>query len=424
MILLKNGTIVDPKTGYVGKEDILIEKDTIKAIGQNLPQDMDTQVIDCTNQMIGPGLVDVHVHFRDPGYTNKEDIMTGAQAAKRGGYTSVVLMANTNPVVDQPETISYVLEKGKKTGINIYTCATITKKMKGQELTHFKELLEAGAIGFTDDGVPILSEELAFQAMKQAVELGSVLSFHEEDPKYIRENGINHGVASKFLGIYGSDRQAEITMVERDLRLARQTGAKINIQHISSKEAVALIRKAKRENNTCNIFAEATPHHIVLTEEDVLKWKSLAKMNPPLRGKGDRQAIIEGLLDGTIDMIATDHAPHTKEEKEKELTSAPSGIIGLETALPLVHEALVEDHFMPFLQLFCIMSYNPAKMYQINAGFLAKDGPADLCIFDPNRRWRIEKFESKSDNSPFIGRELHGKVVTTICKGQIVYQSK
>ena len=316
MIILKNGIMADPATGFMGKKDIAIFDGVIFSIEDEILPENGDEVIDCTDKIIGPGLVDVHVHFRDPGFTYKEDIESGAKAAIKGGFTSVVLMANTKPAVDSKETIEYILEKGKQTGIHIYTCATITKGMQGKEKNDFESLLKAGASGFTDDGVPILDENLVREIMLDAVKNNTVLSFHEEDPAYITNNGINRGKASEYFGIGGSDRQAEISMVERDLKLALETGAVVNFQHLSTKEAIDLIREAKKQGE--NIHAEATPHHIALTEEAAIKYGTMAKMNPPLRTEDDRQAIIEGLKDGTIDLIATDHAPHSKRKKRKK----------------------------------------------------------------------------------------------------------
>lgn len=420
MIILKNGTMTDPATGFVGKKDIAISDGVIFAIEDEITPDKEDEVVDCTDKIIGPGLVDVHVHFRDPGFTYKEDIESGAKAAIKGGFTSVVLMANTKPAVDSKETIAYILEKGKKTGIHIYTCATITKGMQGKEKNDFKELLEAGACGFTDDGVPILDENLVREIMLDAVKNNTVLSFHEEDPAYITNNGINRGKASEYFGIGGSDRQAEISMVERDLKLALETGAVVNFQHLSTKEAIALIREAKKQGK--NIHAEATPHHIALTEDAAIQYGTLAKMNPPLRTEEDRQAIIEGLKDGTIDLIATDHAPHSKEEKEKKITDAPSGILGLETAFALSMEKLVNSENLDILQLFCKMSYNPACLYGLNAGKIAKNAPADVIVVDINKKWSIDTFASKSQNSPFKNVPLTGKIVMTICDGKILYR--
>ena len=421
MIILKNGIMIEPKSNFQGKMDIGIEGTHIVLLNDNIiPKEGDV-VYDCTDKYIGPGLVDVHVHFRDPGFTYKEDIISGAEAAAKGGFTSVILMANTKPAVDNAETIRYIAERGKQTGIHIYTCANVTKGMQGQELTDFSSLLQEGAIGFTDDGVPLLSEELVLTAMERAVKTDSVLSFHEEDPQYISNNGINRGKASAYFGIGGSDRQAEISMVKRDLELALKTGAKVNFQHLSTKEAVELIRAAKKLPNGKNIHAEATPHHIALTEEAAIEHGTLGKMNPPLRTEEDRQALIEGLLDGTIDLIATDHAPHSAEEKSKKITDAPSGILGLETAFSIVHEELINRKNMEYLQLFCKISRNPAELYGINAGYIAEKSVADLVVFDPKREWVIDKFASKSQNSPFANQKLTGKIELTIANGEIIY---
>lgn len=421
MIIFKNGIVIDPETSYVGKKDIAVEGNVIVRIEDSIVPNALDQVIDCTGKYIGPGLVDVHVHFRDPGFTYKEDIDSGSRAAIRGGFTSVILMANTKPAVDNRETIDYVLNKGKETGIRVYTCANITKGMQGMELNDFKELLSAGAIGFTDDGVPLLDEDLVRKAMLQAKETDSVLSFHEENPEYIDNNGINRGVASEYFGVGGSDRNAEISMVKRDLRLALETGAKVNFQHLSTKEAIELIREAKKEGKAPNIYAEATPHHIALTEAAILEHGTLAKMNPPLRTEADRREIICGLLDGTIDLIATDHAPHSIEEKNKKITEAPSGITGLETAFAIANKYLVKEEKMDILQLFCKMSYNPAKMYGIEAGKLAQNFKADLVVFDPNMIWEYNETCSKSCNSPFFHTQLVGKVMMTMCDGKILY---
>ncbi len=421
MVIFKNGTIIDPKSSYMGKKDIAVEGKNIVKIADDIPVSDSDTVYDCAGKYIGPGLVDVHVHFRDPGFTYKEDIESGSLAAAKGGFTSVILMANTKPAVDNADTIAYILDKGSKTGIHVYTCANITEGMKGEQLTDFSSLLDAGAIGFTDDGVPLLREELVKKAMEQAVTTDSVLSFHEEDPQYITNNGVNRGKAGEYFGIGGSDRQAEISMVDRDLKLAVKTGAKVNFQHLSTKEAIALIREAKKLPEGKNLYAEATPHHIALTQEAVITHGTMAKMNPPLREESDRRAIIEGLFDNTIDIIATDHAPHSEEEKNKPITDAPSGILGLETAFAICNKALVLDKNMDYLQLFCKMSYNPAALYGLNAGYLAENGPADLVVFDPKKEWKIEKFASKSQNSPFLGVKLTGKIEITVSNGEIVF---
>lgn len=450
MIYITNGYVIDPKTTFEGYRDILIQGDKIVAMAkQGTPlsellkrgdaakvvekpgqkeqfsvADGQEQIeyIEAAGQIIAPGLVDVHVHFRDPGFTYKEDIKSGAAAAAKGGFTSVVLMANTKPSVDNRETLSYILEKGGKTGIHVYTCANVTKGMKGQELVDMEALSGAGAVGFTDDGVPILDEKILREALHRAAKLNVPVSLHEENPSYITNNGIHAGRAAVHYGIGGSPREAEISMVERDIRIALREEADLSIQHISTKEAVELVRQAKKKSR--HIFAEATPHHFTLTEEAAIAYGTLAKMNPPLREETDRLAIIRGLQDDTIDMIATDHAPHSAEEKEKPITEAPSGIIGLETALSLGIRELVMPGHLSMMKLFEKMSLAPAGLYHLNAGYLAEGGPADLIIFDKDAVWRVEKdkFVSKASNSPFVGEEMPGAVTHTICGGKVVYQ--
>lgn len=439
MIYIKNGTVIDPKTKTESRKDILIEDGIITELADaNNVEEMkrisaraaenQADVIDASGKYIGPGLVDVHVHFRDPGLTHKEDIETGAKAAARGGVTTVVLMANTKPVVDTVETLEYVLKKGAKTDIRVESCATITIGMQGRELTDMEALLKAGAAGFTDDGIPILDADRVKEAMEAAVKLEEKynrpvpLSFHEENPEFIENNGINKGKASRHFGIGGSDRQAEISMVERDLKIALETGACFHVQHISTKEAVELVRQAKKQAVKGNIHGEATPHHLILTEEAAIEHGTFAKMNPPLRTETDRKAVIAGVLDGTIDMIATDHAPHTDEEKAADVTKAPSGIIGLETSFSIATTVLVNANNMPLTDLFDRMSYSPCRMYGIDRGYIEKGAAADLIIFDPNEEVVYDSFLSKSRNTPFTGKKLQGKIYQTICKGKIVYQ--
>lgn len=421
MILIKNGYVIDPASGREETADLLIEEGKIIKIAPNIEADV-TEIIEAGGKIVAPGLVDVHVHFRDPGFTYKEDIESGARAAAKGGFTTVVLMANTKPAADNAETLREIIEKGEKTGIHVKTCATITQGMKGEKLTDMALLSECGAAGFTDDGVPILNGEVVKAAFAEAARLGKPLSFHEENPAYIENNGINAGKASAFYHVGGSGRQAEITMVERDLRLAEGTGADISIQHISTKEAVELVRQAKATNP--HVHAEAAPHHFTLTEDAVIKYGTLAKMNPPLREEEDRLAVIRGLQDGSIDMIATDHAPHSREEKERPITEAPSGIIGLETSLSLGIRELVDKGYLSLAELISKMSRQPAEFYRLDAGYLAEGGPADVVIFDKEEKWTAGEFVSRSQNSPFKGWELPGVVYYTICDGKIVYRKQ
>ena len=425
MILIKNGRVIDPAKGTDDVMDMVIDGGKIKAMGHYPENGEYETVIDASGLTVGPGLIDVHVHFRDPGLTYKEDIGTGTAAAKKGGFTTVVTMANTKPPVDSEETVRYVLEEGKKTGIHVLPAACVSVGMKGQELTDMDALKAAGAVGFTDDGIPLMDQKLVRQAMLKAKELDVPLSFHEEDPAFISENGIHAGEASKALGNPGPPALAEDALVARDCMLALHTGASVNIQHISSVNSVRMVKLAKELG--ADVTAEVTPHHFTLTESAVLEHGAMAKMNPPLRTEKDRLGIIEGIRDGSIDMIATDHAPHSAEEKAVEpVWKAPSGIIGLETALALAVTNLVKPGHLTMVQLMEKMSLNPAKLYRFDKGSVAEGADADLVIFDENERWTVteDDIASKSHNTPFIGAELYGRVKYTICGGRIVYEDK
>lgn len=422
MLLIKGGRVLDPKSGLDRIQDVIIDGN--KIISVETPADRDEsgfeRVIDAGGLTVAPGLIDVHVHFRDPGQTYKEDIQTGARAAAAGGFTTVVCMANTKPPVDCVETLEYVLAEGNKTAVRVLSTANITLGMKGETLTDMAALKRHGACGFTDDGIPIMNAVLVKQAMEEAVRLDVPLSFHEEDPAFISNNGINQGAVSKALGIGGSPALAEDVMIARDCMLALHTGATVDIQHISSGNSVSMIKLAKELG--ARVFAEVTPHHFTLNETAVQKAGTLAKMNPPLRTEKDRLMILDGLRDGTIDIIATDHAPHSAEEKNRPLVEAPSGIIGLETALALGITHLVRTGYLTLLQLIKKMSLNPASLYKLTQGWLGAGADADLVIFDEAQEWTVERFASKSSNSPFIGESLYGKVKYTICDGVIVYQ--
>ena len=423
-LYIKNGTIIDPHGDRIFKANILCEDGRISKISEASMEVSGMTVIDAAGLMISPGLTDVHVHFRDPGLTHKEDIVTGAGAAAKGGFTSVVMMANTKPVIDNPDTLSYVLEKGKKTGINVYSAAAVTKEMKGNELTDFKLLKDNGARGLTDDGLPIMDEELLKRAMVSAGQLNLPLSFHEENPSLIENNGINKGKASEYYKIGGSPREAEISMLERDLPLAEETKAIVNFQHLSTAEGVNLLREYRIKRGNKNIHGEATPHHFSLTEEAAVKFGTLAKMNPPLRTDDDRKAIIKGIRDGSIDIIATDHAPHSAEEKAQPLSKAPSGIIGLETSLSLAVTNLVHKEDVPWLTVIRAMTQAPSEMYGIPYCTMEAGGPADFCIFDEYAVITYASFVSKASNSPFAGETLEGRVKYTVCAGQIVYRDE
>ena len=421
MFVIKNVRILDPAsatdmTGVIG-----IENGKIAAIG-TVETKAEDQVLDGKGLVASPGLVDTHVHFRDPGLTYKEDIYSGAHAAAAGGFTSVVCMANTKPVADNVDTVSYIVDKGKKTNIHVYATAAVTKAFDGKNLTDFRDLLKAGAVGFTDDGIPIKDAKTVKAAMELAAELDVPISLHEEDPDLIERPGVNQGKVSEKLNYGGAPARSEYEMVRRDCELTLQTRAKTVIQHISSAESVEAVRQCWRRGG--RIYGEVTPQHFSATEDLVLEKGALARVNPPLRTEADRRAIIEGLKDGTLNIIATDHAPHSREEKAKDIKDAPSGMIGLETSLALGITNLVKTGELELIDLLEKMTINPAMLYHLNAGRITEGGPADLVLFDPDKKWTVEDhFYSKANNSPFIGMELTGKVQYTICGGKIVYQA-
>lgn len=420
MLLIRGGRVIDPVREVDEIMDVMIEGSQIVETGKALKVPADAEVIDATGLVVAPGLMDAHVHFRDPGLTYKEDIETGAAAAARGGFTTVVCMANTKPVVDNLETLSYVQEKGEQTPIHVLQAAAITKGLQGKELVDMEALADAGAAGFTDDGIPLMDEKLLVQAMEQAKALGLPLAFHEEDPALMSEPGVHKGKVAEQIGYGGAARAAEDVMVARDCMLALHTGASVCIQHISSKNSVELVRLAKMLG--ADVHAEATPHHFTLTEEAVLKYGTLARMNPPLRTEEDRQAIIKGIQDGTIDMIVTDHAPHSEEEKAKPMAQAPSGITGLETSLALGIYSLVDSGYITLMDLMKLMSKNPAEFYRMVPGSVEPEAPADLVIFGEKEQWTVDHFASKATNSPFKDWTLPGKVHYTICAGKIAYK--
>lgn len=419
-MIIKNALLTDPATHTSQKCDIRINDGLISEIGENLSPSASEDVISAEGLVAAPGLIDTHVHFRDPGFTHKENLHTGSLAAAKGGFTSVICMANTSPVVDNEQTLSDILTRSKDEKIRIFQAASVSLGLKGEEPTDMKALAAAGACGFTDDGIPLKNAAFLYDAMKKTAELGVPISLHEEDPSFIKNNGINHGPVSEQLGIYGSPSVAEESLVARDCLLALRSGAHVVIQHISSGRSVEIVRMYKALG--AKLHAEATPHHFTLTEEAVLKYGTLAKMNPPLRTEADRQAIIAGLADGTIDIIATDHAPHSPEEKGRSITGAPSGIIGLETSLALGITSLVRPGHLTLMQLLEKMTVNPADLYHLPSGRVEIGKAADLVLFDPEECWTPTEYLSMSSNSPFTGWQLYGKVKYTICKGDVVYR--
>lgn len=420
-VLIKSGKLINPATNFEGIVDISIEDGLIKEISPSISSDYFEydDIIDANGMVVSPGLIDIHSHFRDPGFTHKEDLLSGAESAAAGGYTTVILMANTNPKIDSVESLNYVLEKAKDCPINILQEAALTIDFK-DKLVDMDLLHKAGAAGFTNDGVPVMNTKTLRDAMLKAAQLDTVIALHEEDNSLIDNHGINAGPIAEKLGLKGAPRVSEDIMVARDCMLALETGACIDIQHISSGNAVDFIRYAKSIG--VKVFAEATPHHFTLTEDDVLEYGVLAKMNPPLRSAEDRERIIAGLIDDTIEIIATDHAPHTDKGKNVDFTKAPSGIIGLETALPLAVTELVMKNRLSMIHMLSKFTSNPARYYKLDKGNIEIGKVADICIFDPDQEYRVKGFKSKSSNSPFLGRSLYGKVKYTLVAGKIVYK--
>lgn len=416
-MIFKNIRLVDPANGRDFVTDVEISDGKIKSIEKT-----NKTGIDMMGKIMAPGFIDAHVHFRDPGQTEKEDIETGSMAAARGGFTSVICMANTRPVMDSKELIEDFVKRASELKINVYTVSALTKGFKGSEIVNMEENLEAGAVAFTDDGIPDMRTDIVKAAMEKAKDLDVVISFHEEDPSLIKENGVNHGKVSEELNIYGSPRTAEDVMVARDGALSLYTGAKVVIQHISSGVSVDLVRFYK--SHGAKLYAEVTPHHFTLTEDAVLEHGTRAKMNPPLRTSCDREKILKGIADGTIDMIATDHAPHTKEEKDREITKAPSGITGLETSFSLANMHLLKKGIIDLKKLVELMSTNAARLYNIPGGEIKVGEESDFVIFDTTTKWKFEESLSKSKNTPFLNEEMEGKIWMSFAKGEIAYIDK
>ena len=422
MLLIKNGRVMDPKSGLDQVCDVLVEGKKIVKIGQNL-EAADAQVLDASGLVVAPGLVDIHVHFREPGQTHKEDIHTGALAAAAGGFTTVVMMANTNPTISTVETLQEVLESASRENIHIKSVATITENFDGQHLTDFKALLAAGAVGFSDDGIPLTNAGIVRQALIEARKNDTFISLHEEDPNLNGILGFNEHIAKEHFNFCGATGVAEYSMIARDVMIAYDAKAHVHIQHLSKAESVKVVEFAQKLG--AQVTAEAAPQHFSKTEALLLTKGSSAKMNPPLRLESDRLAVIEGLKSGVISVIATDHAPHHADEKNvADITKAPSGMTGLETSLSLGLTYLVEAGHLSLMELLEKMTVNPASLYDFNAGFLVEEGPADITIFDPKAdRLVSDHFASKAANSPFVGEELKGQVKYTICDGEIVFQA-
>ncbi|HHU51660.1 MAG TPA: dihydroorotase [Firmicutes bacterium] len=418
---LKNGFLVDPAAGRSGKLDLIIEDGAVAQVGADLDP-TDCQVFDLEGLYVLPGLVDVHTHLREPGEEEKETIATGARAAAKGGFTSVAAMPNTKPPADQSTVINYVLSKAQAEAVvHVYPVGNITKGGKGEEMAELGELAAAGAVAFSDDGASVMNAETQRAAFEYGKLFDKVFLLHCEDANLARDGSMHEGAVSTRLGLKGIPALAEEIIVARDLQLAEATGAHIHICHVSTKRSVELIQEAKLRG--VKVTAEATPHHLSLIDEDVIGFNTATKVNPPLRSRTDREALRRGVMDGTINLIATDHAPHTREEKLKEYPLAPCGMIGLETALGIILTEFYHTGLLDLLAIVELMSLRPARLLKISGGTLAPGTPADLIVVDPNLKWevRAEDFASKSCNSPFIGKELTGKNLATMVDGRWVY---
>lgn len=423
--LLKNGTLIDYKTNTFDKFDILIEDDKISKIDKDIKENADN-VIDCTNLNIMPGMIDMHCHLREPGGEHKETIETGSKSAVAGGFTTICPMPNTKPTPDNPETLIYIIDEAKRVNLcNVLPFSSVTKGEKGEELVDFKEQLDAGAIAFSDDGMPIENATKIRDAMIKINRLNSFISEHCEE-KSVSSGAINAGRVAETLGVGGVLPEAEEIMASRDIVIAETNHLKTHICHISTATSVNMIRDAKKRG--VGVTCETCPHYFTFTVDEVLKSGVNAKMNPPLREEKDRQAIIEGLKDGTIDAIITDHAPHAEAEKAVGLAKAPNGIIGFETALSAEIMNLVDSGAIDYLNLVRLTSYTPSKLLKIDdkTGSIEVGKQADITIFDPNEEYVYikEMVVSKSKNSPFIGKKLKGKVKYTIVNGNVVYKDR
>lgn len=421
-LIIKNGRVIDPASGLDEVRDIIIEGGVIAGVGATKAKTAGYTVIDASGKVVAPGLIDIHVHLREPGFEYKETIRSGTEAAAAGGFTAVACMPNTKPVNDNRAVTDYIVRKGRDEGVvRVYPIGAITKGSKGDELAEIGDMVDAGAVAVSDDGRPVDSSLMMLRAMEYSKIFGITVVSHAED-KALAEGGVmNESALSTRMGLKGIPAVAEDVATARDLLLAEYSGARLHLAHVSTAGAVRLIREAKKRG--VKVTAETCPHYFALTERAVEGYCTNAKMNPPLRGDADVAAIRDGLRDGTIDVIATDHAPHHYSEKEAEFDQAPFGIIGLETALPLTL-ALVRDGVLPLSEALAKLTISPAKALGINGGTLTEGAPADLVIIDLDREWVIEpeKFKSRGRNTPFGGWAMQGKAVTTIVGGRIVYE--
>ncbi len=423
-ILIKNGRMINPADNRDENLDILISGGKIKDIGVNLDAPSDYKVIDAAGCLVLPGLIDMHVHFREPGREDVETIIGGSHVAAKSGYTSVCTMPNTTPVIDNQALVRFIKMEAEKGPINIFPVANVTKGGAGKEISEMGELVRGGAVAFSDDGHPVMSSILMRRALEYSRMFDKPILSHAEDTDLADDGIMNEGLNSTRLGLKGIPCEAEEVMIARDILLARLTGGKLHICHMSSSGSAELVRNGKKQG--IGVTSETAPHYFALNDDAVEEHLSMAKMNPPLRTEAHRLEIIRGLKDGTIDVIATDHAPHALHEKMKELEYAPFGIVGLETAVPLIITELVRNNNFTYLEAFAKITCNPAGILNLDRGSLEIGAHADVAVIDPEQQVIIDDdfLLSKCKNTPFKGLKLYGSVKYTICGGQIVYSGK
>ena len=423
-ILIKNGRVINPSENLDKVMDIFVEDGIIKEKAESIEKQAAT-VIDAAGCYVMPGLIDLHVHFRDPGLTYKEDIETGSKAAAKGGFTTVCCMPNTKPVVDNVETVKYIIEKGEKTGLtNVLPVGAVTKNMAGVEITDVEELKKAGICAISEDGKSVMNSGVYRKAMKNAAKANVPVLAHCEDINLVEGGVINLGDKSSELGVKGISNAVEDVIAMRDIMLAKETGATLHLCHCSTKDSVEMVKRAKEEG--IKVTAEVCPHHFSMCSDDITSNDGNFKMNPPLRAREDMEALIKGLQDDIMDVISTDHAPHSAEEKAKDLEHAPFGIVGLETSVALTVTNLVKKGYLTPMQMAAKMSYNPAKVLGIPKGTLDEGKIADITIINPDKEYTIDvnTFESKGKNTPFDGYKVSGEVEYTILNGKVVYSNK
>ena len=424
-ILIRGGRVIDPASGVDRVTDVLLQDGRIEAIDDRLSAPDGADVIDATGMVVCPGLIDLHVHLREPGGEHKETIATGSMAAVAGGYTTVCAMPNTDPPIDDPAAVGFVRAEGVRAGrARVHPVGAISVGMGGERLTEFGEMVDAGAVGVTDDGRPVSDAGLMRLALEYARTFDIPVAAHCEVLSLSRKGSMNEGIVSTRLGLTGIPNAAEDVMIARDIILAELTGGRLHVQHVSTRGGVELIRRAKDAGLL--VTAEATPHHLTLTEDAVDQYRTDAKMNPPLRTNADRLAVREGLADGTLDCIATDHAPHHYDEKEQAFDDAPFGIVGLETALGVVLTHVVSEGVLSLPKAIERMTIGPAKAFKLEGGTLRRGAPADVTIFDPSAAWTVDpkRFKSRSRNTPYAGWPLNGRALVTIVGGAIVWDAR